>query len=108
MNFEINGINWTVVYVDARNRLLTRSDGSRSVAVTDANTKCVYVSNLLYGAFLRKVLLHEVCHATMFSYDIHIPIEQEEFICDFVATYGDSIFDIVGGMLIGARKSKSA
>lgn len=39
MNFEINGINWTVVYVDAGNRLLTRSDGSRSVAVTDANTK---------------------------------------------------------------------
>ena len=104
MNFEINGINWTVVYVDARNRLLTRSDG----AVTDANTKCVYVSNLLYGAFLRKVLLHEVCHATMFSYDIHIPIEQEEFICDFVATYGDSVFDVVDGMLIGARKLKSA
>lgn len=105
MNFEINGINWTVVYVDARNRLLTRSDGSRSVAVTDANTKCVYVSNLLYGAFLRKVLLHEVCHATMFSYGIHIPIEQEEFICDFVATYGDGVFDVVDNILFAVRKA---
>ena len=48
------------------------------------------------------------CYCTMFSYDIHIPIEQEEFICDFVATYGDSVFDVVDGMLIGARKLKSA
>lgn len=61
MKFEINGINWTVVYVDAGNRLLTRSDGSRSVAVTDANTKCVYVSNLLYGAFYAK------CYCTKYA-----------------------------------------
>ena len=64
-----------------------------------------YMYRICFMAFLRKVLLHEVCHATMFSYGIHIPIEQEEFICDFVATYGDGVFDIVDNVLFAARKA---
>ena len=48
-----------------------------------------------------KVLIHEVCHAICMSYDIYLPIETEEILCDFVATYGDEIFDIVD-MVLGA------
>ena len=40
----------------------------------------------------------------MFSYGVLIPIEQEEFICDFVATYGDDIFDIVDRMDYAIRR----
>lgn len=55
------------------------------------------------GGFKRKVLIHELCHAVCMSYNIHIPLEQEEFLCDFVATYGDEVFDIVD-MMFGAMQ----
>lgn len=104
MRFKINGIEWQTVEVPSSDGSLRRSDGSLSVGVTDNGTYCIYLSKSLRGAFKRKVMIHEVCHAFMFSYGILIPIEQEEFICDFVATYGDDIFDIVDRMDYAIRR----
>lgn len=98
MRFKINGIEWQTVEVPSSDGSLRRSDGSLSVGVTDNVTYCIYLSKSLRGAFKRKVMIHEVCHAFMFSYGVLIPIEQEEFICDFVATYGDDIFSVVDMM----------
>lgn len=95
MNFELNGIQWQIVWVDNKSSLLSRTDGSMSVGVTDMNTHCIYLAKSLYGAFLRKVIIHELCHCVCMSYNIYMPIEQEEMLCDFVATYGDQVFDIV-------------
>ena len=95
MLFVINGIRWEVLFCRPNSDNLRRSDGSMTVGVTDFNTRCVYLSELLRGPFLRKVFIHEVCHAAVFSYGIHIGIEEEEFLCDFVSTYGDEIFHVV-------------
>ena len=91
LNFELNRIVW----VDNKSSLLSRTDGSMSVGVTDMNTHCIYLAKSLHGAFLRKVIIHELCHCVCMSYDIYMPIEQEEMLCDFVATYGDQVFEIV-------------
>ncbi len=95
MNFELNSIQWQIVWVDNKNSLLSRTDGSMSVGVTDMNTHCIYLAKSLHGAFLRKVIIHELCHCVCMSYNIYMPIEQEEMLCDFVATYGDQVFEIV-------------
>ncbi len=95
LNFELNSIQWQIVWVDNKNSLLSRTDGSMSVGVTDMNTHCIYLAKSLHGAFLRKVIIHELCHCVCMSYEIYMPIEQEEMLCDFVATYGDQVFDIV-------------
>jgi hypothetical protein len=95
LNFELNGIRWQIVWVDNKNSLLSRTDGSMSVGVTDMNTHCIYLAKSLHGAFLRKVIIHELCHCVCMSYNIYMPIEQEEMLCDFVATYGDQVFEIV-------------
>lgn len=84
---------------------LCRSDGSFTVGVTDNTTHCICLSNRLVGGFKRKVLIHELCHAVCMSYNIHIPLEQEEFLCDFVATYGDEVFDMVDMMVGEIRKT---
>lgn len=105
MRFVINGVEWGTVMLRSNDSRLERSDGSMSVGVTDKGTHYIYLSDRLYGAFLRKVLIHELCHATMFSYDIFIPLEQEEFLCDFVATYGDSIFDIVESLETAMKRA---
>ena len=102
--FEINGIYWDVKFVHPSSRELMRSDGTRTVGVTDWNKKTVFLSNMLRGPFLRKVYIHEVCHCAIFSYSINMDIEQEEFLCDWVATYGDEVFDIVDGVFSVLKK----
>lgn len=105
MVFEINNVKWSVVSVMPSSDCLRRSDGSFTVGVTDNTTHCICLSNRLVGGFKRKVLIHELCHAVCMSYDIHIPLEQEEFLCDFVATYGDELFDMVDMMVGEIRKT---
>lgn len=95
MEFIVNGIKWNVYKVPPNSIHLRRSDGVFTLGVTDWNKRTVYLSNMLYGAFLRKVYIHEVCHAAIFSYGINLDLEQEEFLCDFIATYGDEVFSIV-------------
>lgn len=97
--FEINGIKWDIVWVNSNSDNLRRSDGSITVAVTDWNDKSVYMSNMLRGGFLRRVTAHELVHCFMFSYDIHIPIEEEEFIADWVATYGTDLIYLLDDLM---------
>lgn len=101
MFFTINDTIWHIQYKNSNSSELRRSDNTISLGVTDRNTHTIYLSDKLQGFMLRKVLIHEICHAVCMSYDVYLPIEQEEILCDFVATYGDEIFDIVD-MVLGA------
>lgn len=101
MFFTINGTIWHIQYKNSNSSELRRSDNTISLGVTDRNTHTIYLSDKLQGFMLRKVLIHEICHAVCMSYDVYLHIEQEEILCDFVATYGDEIFDIVD-MVLGA------
>lgn len=71
--------------------MLFRSDGSLSIAACDNVDKTIYVNEYISQAFLKKVLCHEITHAAMFSYDIHLTIDQEELLADLLATYGNEI-----------------
>ena len=101
MIFSINGTIWQVQYENSNSNELRRSDNVSVLGVTDRNAHTIYLSNALHGHMERKVLIHEVCHAICMSYDVHLPIEQEEILCDFVATYGDEVFGIAD-MILGA------
>lgn len=101
MIFSINGTMWQVQYENPLSSELRRSDGTISLGVTDRNAHTIYLSDKLQGFMERKVLIHEVCHVICMSYDVYLPIEQEEILCDFVATYGDEVFGIVD-MILGA------
>ena len=70
--FSINGEEWDILAVSANHPKLMRSDGSRSVASCDDDTKTIYVDRTLQGAFLKKVLCHEITHAAMFSYNVDL------------------------------------
>lgn len=89
--FTINGYNWDIVFVRPNNPNLRRSDGSTTVGMSDWNNKCVYLSDMLQGPFLRKVIAHELVHCFCFSYKISIPIEQEEFMADWISLYGTEL-----------------
>lgn len=92
--FVINGIDWKIEFVSPTNSILQRQDGSLTVGCTDVETRTIYLSDMLTGEFLRKVICHELCHAFSFSYGIEMTIEEEERLCDFIATYGIEIIEL--------------
>ena len=97
--FVINGIAWDIVIVNANSNDLRRSDGSITVGVTDFPKRTVFLSELLKGAFLRRVLAHEITHCFCFSYDIHLDIDEEERMADFIATYGEELLYLLDDIM---------
>lgn len=103
--FEINGVQWDIIFVKPNNNNLRRSNATLTVGMTDWNDKCVYLSDKLRGGFLRKVLAHELVHCFMFSFSIHIPIQEEEFIADWVATYGTDLIYLLDDLMQTLKKA---
>lgn len=114
----MNGYLWGVQRVDEDSPYLIDRTDNLTVATTDFDTKTIYISKALHGDFLRTVLTHELGHCTMFSYglieNIHSfvnPrhwIEAEEWVCNFIADYGDEVFGIVNHILTNGLKQHTA
>lgn len=101
-HFYMNGYLWRVFFVDPDSDLLVDRTDTKTIATTDPETYCIYLSNALRGDLLNKVLIHELGHCTMISFhlldDIHRMVkrrywmEAEEWVCNFIADYGLRIF----------------
>lgn len=92
--FNINGIDWGIKLVSPNHPKLKRNDNSYALGSCDNITKLIYVSDIIPDGKLKKVLCHEIVHASMFSYNINLTIDQEELIADLIATYGEEIIEI--------------
>lgn len=97
--FVVNGIEWNLSLVEPYSTNLLRSDNTIALGVTDNNDKTIYINNRLSEQMFDKVLSHELCHVASFSYGLHIDIQTEEIIADFLSTYGREIFDIADDLL---------
>lgn len=100
MTFTINGIVWDLIFVSPISNLLRRSDGSLTFAVTDWNDKAVYVSTVPTGDLLRRIICHELCHCFCFSFDIHMPIEQEEYLANWISKYGEDLIYLLDDLMV--------
>lgn len=102
--FVLNNYIWKVREVPANSPYLVDRQGVLTVATTDPGELCIFVSDKLQGDFKKRVIAHEMGHAFCFSFgllqeiwDCCYPdrrIQMEEFICNFVADYGERIFEI--------------
>jgi hypothetical protein len=92
--FIINGEQWRVLFVPENYVALLKLNGDFAVGACDDYAKTIYLSNLLSGDYLKKVLAHEVTHAAMFSYNVSLSLTQEELSADLMATFGEEIIDI--------------
>lgn len=109
-SFFMNGMLWSIRFVNPNSDILIDRTLSKTVAVTDPETMTIYLSNKLRGEFLTRVVLHELSHAMMYSYhyldEIHryckkrYWIEMEELIANLIADRAYEIFqrayDVVG------------
>lgn len=90
---EINGIVWYILFVSTYDRNLFRTDGTLTIGMCDNITKTIYINEFLSGYLLKKVLCHELVHASMFSYNVYLTEDQEELVADLLSTYGEEIID---------------
>lgn len=90
---SINGISWRIKFVSPYDANLYRSDGSLTVGMCDNNDRIIYISLAIGGYFLKKVLCHELVHASMYSYGIYLTEQQEELVADLLSTYGEEIIE---------------
>lgn len=107
--FAMNGRLWQISFVDPNCKVLVDRTGTRTLATTDPRTNRVYLSNRLYGQQLVKVLIHEISHCALISFDLlndihkmtkqQYWIEAEEWVCNLVADYGLKIFTIAYSVL---------
>lgn len=109
-SFFMNGMLWSIRFVNPNSDILIDRTLSKTVAVTDPDTMTIYLSNKLSGEFLTRVVLHELSHAMMISYgylkQIHryckkrYWVDMEELIANLIAQQAKEIFqrayDIVG------------
>lgn len=102
--FYLNGDLWRIVIVNPTNPQLVDRTGRLTVATTDPATYTIYMSSELTGGVFTHVLIHELGHCAMISFnllaDIHQMvkpeywIEAEEWVCNFIADYGEQLFKI--------------
>lgn len=98
----MNGRLWRVRFVDPDSPYLVDRTGRRTLAVTDPKLQHVFVVRGLRGPMLRKVLIHELGHAALVSYDLLPELHRmvkpvywtdaEEWVCNWIADYGGMIF----------------
>lgn len=46
-----------------------------------------------------QILAHELCHCFCFSYNIHMPIEQEEYLADWISLYGADLIYLLDDLM---------
>ena len=108
-HFSMNGYFWRIQFVEANDPMLMDRTGNWTVATTDPERRIVFISNMIYGDFLMKVLIHELGHCALISFnlldDIHRMvkpeywIEAEEWACNLLADYGFTIFSTAFNIL---------
>lgn len=98
MYVRINNIDWEIVLTNNCDNL-RRNNGTLTLGITDANEQTIYLFSVLKGNLLRKVLIHELTHAFIFSYNYYLSEEEEEFICSFIDTYGTDIINNADNLL---------
>lgn len=112
--FEMNGYLWRVRFTYPSDPVLIDRTGTMTVAVTDPGTMTIYLSDELSGDFLLRVLIHELSHCAMFSFNL-LPeihkmvkkkhwIEAEEWCCNLLSDYGRMIYEtaysVIGGRAV--------
>lgn len=102
--FVMNGDLWHVRFTSSKNPILVDRTNTLTIAVTDPETMTIYISDNIRGRFLQRVLIHELGHALMYSYNLVSEIHRmckrkywitmEEFCANLMADYGNQVYSI--------------
>ncbi len=57
---------------------------------------------------MRRVVAHELCHCFCFSFDVHMPLEQEEYLADWISLYGADLVYLLDDLMTIITKNRGA
>ena len=91
--FRIKNKRWTIRFADAGDEHLLMN-GEECIAQLFKKVRVIYFDKALlddYAEF-KETMIHELVHAFIMTYAIsHKQFRDEEFICEFIAVYGEEI-----------------
>jgi hypothetical protein len=87
----LNGVRWSICLVAPSHSILLTPWGTRALGVCDKKTNIIYIDKTLKKKKLKKVLCHEIVHASIFSYNIDLSFEEEERLAELITNYGEEI-----------------
>lgn len=103
--FVVNSHFWKIEICENFCEKLMRSDGTFSVGVTELDSRTIFIAKSVKGRFFEKVLCHELCHVFCMEYGYVLPIETEEIVAGFVATYGRNVIELLDNLLGNIQKT---
>lgn len=101
---NFNGRQGRILKVSSRHPKLERPNGSFALGSCDNDTTTIYIRNTVSDWKLKHILAHELTHAAIFSYDIHLDSQEEELIADLVGTYGEEIIQATNSIFKRIKK----
>lgn len=107
MKFTVNGNTWVVKFVRLADKNLRRSDGSFTLGICDNNIKTIFIANNQSDYKTEHILCHEITHAICFEYNIILPIDTEEWLCNFMADHGKEIIYILDDLLYFTTRKRA-
>lgn len=105
MCFKINGLKWEVQFVDEDNESLTYN-GEENLGVTYFGDLEIFLSNNMSDELCEQTVAHELAHAFLFSYGIHLPADDQEAVCDFVGAYFSKIYKLTNRIIKNFKHGK--
>ena len=91
MVFRVRDSLWRLEFCRPNSPNLLRSNGTRTVGVSDNSVKTVWIADNLSDYMVDKVLCHELVHVYCFEKNYYVDISTEEIIADFMSLYGRDI-----------------
>lgn len=99
MVFRVNNNLWQIRFVNPSNSNLTMSNGRQVLGLCDNNIKAIFIADNQSDYKTEHIICHEITHAICFEYDVVLPIETEEWLCNFMADHGKEIIYILDDLL---------
>lgn len=94
MIIKINNLEWNVFFVPRDHNKL-EADGVQCLGKAYFDDLHIYLDKSVSEELMRQTVIHELVHAFLFSYGVHVECnddyDTEEAVCDFCGAYFDKI-----------------
>lgn len=104
MVFMVNNHLWRLEFCRPNSPNLRRSDGTWTIGVSDNSVKTVWIADNLSNYMEERVLCHELTHCICFEHNIYLPIETEEWLCNFMSNHGKEIIYLLDELLLNLKQ----
>lgn len=108
MVFNINNNLWLLKFTYPESPDLRMSNGKQVLGMCDNNIKTIFIADNQTDYKTEHIICHEITHAICFEYNITIPYELEENLCNFMADHGKEIIYIVEDLISAITRKRVA